>query len=78
MTKARLKAIVADYSASVPDREITHGGLTVVRVFSPIEQMISSLRMQDASLLALPICAHIYLIALIEVVLFTQVTNLPD
>ncbi|KCZ53429.1 hypothetical protein HY29_17150 [Hyphomonas beringensis] len=40
MTKARFKAIVADYAARFPDWVLAHGGLAFVRTSGPIQQMI--------------------------------------
>lgn len=40
MTKARLKAIVADYATKFPDWKLAHGSLAFVRDSGPIEQMI--------------------------------------
>lgn len=40
MTKARFKAIVADYAAKFPDWELVHGGLAFVRRSGPIDQMV--------------------------------------
>lgn len=40
MTKARFKAIVADYAAKFPNWELVHGGLAFVRTTGPVQQMI--------------------------------------
>jgi hypothetical protein len=40
MTKAQLKAIVADYSAMFPDWNLLPDGTAFVRSFGPIQQMI--------------------------------------
>lgn len=40
MTKARFKAIVADYAGSFPDWGLVHGCLAFVRSYGPIQQII--------------------------------------
>lgn len=49
MTKAQLKAVIADYAARFPDWELVHGGLAFVRNSGPIQQMIWFQKMSSAA-----------------------------
>lgn len=49
MTKAQLKAVIADYAARFPEWELAHGGMAFVRNADPVQQMIWFQKMSSAA-----------------------------
>lgn len=49
MTKAQLKAVIADYAARFPEWELAHGGMAFVRNAGPVQQMIWFQKMSSAA-----------------------------
>jgi hypothetical protein len=49
MTKAQLKAVVADFAAMFPDWNLVHDGTAFVRTLGPVRQMIWFQKMSSAS-----------------------------
>lgn len=49
MTKAQLKAVVADYAAAFPDWTVVHDGTAFMRTHGPLQQMIWFQKMSSAA-----------------------------